>query len=58
MVIASELLENEAKLSNSSFGRPIIYNIALGTFRRSKDEWVQAQNSGDKVKKLFAGIVQ
>lgn len=58
MTIASELLENEAKLSNSPFGRPIIYNTALSLLRRNKEEWISTQNTNTKIKKLFSDIVQ
>lgn len=57
-MIASELLENEAKLDSNPFGRPIIFNISLSTFRHSKDDWIKAQSSTDKMKKLFADIVK
>ncbi|XP_065214467.1 nucleolar protein 9 [Planococcus citri] len=56
IAIASELSENESKLYESPFGRPIIYKTSLAQFRHNRDDWVQAQNQGDKVKKLFAEI--
>ncbi|XKL60055.1 hypothetical protein PGB90_001071 [Kerria lacca] len=57
VVIASELLEDEAKLHNNSFGRPIIHNVSLGSFRHNKEEWIKAQISNNKAKKIFASII-
>ena len=57
-LIANELLDDEAKLSNSPFGRPIIHKVSLGSFRRSKDDWMKAQNQNNKVEKLFADIIE
>jgi len=57
-LIANELLIDEAKLNNSSFGRPIIYNISLGSYRRDKEEWMKAQNQNNKIEKLFANIIE
>lgn len=56
IAIASELAENEAKLSNSAFGRPIIYNTSLATFRHNREDWIKAQNDGEKANKLLADI--
>lgn len=55
--IASELLEEEAKLNASPYGRPIVYNLSLGTLRRNKEEWVKAQTTTQKAKKLFADLI-
>lgn len=56
-MVAAELLQSEAKLDASQFGRPIVYNISLASFRHSRDDWVKSQSKNDKVKKLFADIV-
>lgn len=56
-LIATELLEEEAKLSASQYGRPVIFNLSLSTFRRHKEEWIKAQTAPEKAKKLFADFL-
>lgn len=56
-LIATELLEQEAKLSASPYGRPIIFTLSLNTFRHKRDEWIKAQTTSEKAKKIFADIL-
>ena len=50
--IAGELCSNESLLQANQFGKFIHQNLALGTFKRSREEWRQVLDAKTKKSQL------
>ena len=55
--IALELLEKEDKLKEDYYGRFVLRNCHIDTFKRKQGAWQEAQEATSKTKQLFEDIL-
>ena len=55
--IALELLEKEDELKDDYYGRFVLRNCQIDTFKRKQGVWKEAQETSSKTKQLFGDIL-
>lgn len=55
--IALELLEKEDELKGDYYGRFVLRNCHIDTFKRKQGVWLEAQETTSKTKQLFEDIL-
>ncbi|RUO96747.1 armadillo-type protein, partial [Jimgerdemannia flammicorona] len=55
--IAAELLDHEHALSQSFYGRFILRNCKIDSFKRRRDEWIEHERGAQRKKEMFKDIL-
>ena len=55
--IALEMLEKEDELKDDYYGRFVLRNCQIDTFKRKQGVWQEAQETSSKTKQLFGDIL-
>ncbi|CAH2002720.1 unnamed protein product [Acanthoscelides obtectus] len=58
IMIMEELSKKDASWANTPFGQIISNKVNLALFKRSRDDWKNSLNKGDKAEKILADILK